>query len=172
MVETISFLASNANSIFAGSIAYFMLLWLALVIWTANDLSRRPGTLKMKVFSLALVIVGNIFGFVVYLVIRPHETYEEKIQSDLERKLVESQINNLYCRACEFPVKEDFIVCPNCLKKLKNVCTNCKNLLEVNWLACPYCSYSQITLPAAAEDKSKVESRSEMKKRGRGNTNY
>ena len=86
----------------------------------------------------------------------------------MERKLVESQINNLYCRACEFPVKEDFIVCPNCLKKLKNVCTNCKNLLEVNWLACPYCSYSQITLPAAAEDKSKVESRSEMKKRGRG----
>lgn len=147
MAELINFLVENAKIVLIGSVTYFILLWVALIFWTANDLTRRPASLKLKIFSLALVMVGNVFGFVIYLIIRPATTYEEKDQEDLERKLVESQVKSFYCKACEFPVREDFVLCPNCLKKLKNVCQVCTKLIEVNWLACPYCGFNRLNLP-------------------------
>lgn len=149
MVDAVAFLADNSRNLFIGSIAYFVLLWGALVVWTANDLSRRPTSIKLKVFSLALVMVGNIFGFIVYLIIRPQVTYEETTQEELERKFVETQVQNFFCKACEFPVKEDYLLCPNCLKKLKNQCPHCAHLLETNWLACPFCGHNRLSLPEA-----------------------
>jgi predicted amidophosphoribosyltransferase len=43
------------------------------------------------------------------------------------------------CPHCDYEVKQDFLRCPSCLRKLKDPCGNCAKPLDPDWKLCPYC---------------------------------
>ncbi|MBI2265174.1 MAG: Flp pilus assembly complex ATPase component TadA [Armatimonadetes bacterium] len=43
------------------------------------------------------------------------------------------------CPHCGHPTKADAVVCPHCMKLLKNNCIRCERILEPEWVVCPYC---------------------------------
>jgi len=47
------------------------------------------------------------------------------------------------CPACGHEVKDDFLICPNCRKKLKTPCIECGKPLDIKWKVCPYCKTTQ-----------------------------
>lgn len=60
---------------------------------------------------------------------------------ELETKYYENFLmkNGKICPVCGLPVEEEYMICPNCFKELKNKCPDCGRLIDMNWVLCPYC---------------------------------
>ena len=54
--------------------AYIVALWFSMIIWTYYDIRARSQDLYVHIFATALVVVFNVFGLVLYLILRPRET--------------------------------------------------------------------------------------------------
>lgn len=118
---------------------YFFILWAALVIWVARDVVARSRNLIFQVFVILLVIGLNVFGLVIYLIIRPAQTLVENYQVDLEqRALREEEV----CPSCVRVLPLDFKFCPYCKSQARQSCRKCKRLMSKNWQACAYCGFS------------------------------
>ena len=46
------------------------------------------------------------------------------------------------CANCGYPVQDDYILCPSCHTRLKNMCPTCHRALDPSWTVCPYCATS------------------------------
>ena len=44
------------------------------------------------------------------------------------------------CANCGYPVEADYVLCPNCHTRLKNLCPTCHHALDPAWTVCPYCT--------------------------------
>lgn len=73
--------------------AYLIFLWIALVVWTAKDIISRTNNLALQVFSIALSVIMNVFGLVLYLAIRPSKTLIAKFFEDLEYEALVEEAN-------------------------------------------------------------------------------
>ena len=49
------------------------------------------------------------------------------------------QLSYLACPHCSYEVKEDWLRCPSCTRKLRDPCTNCGKPLDPDWRLCPHC---------------------------------
>ncbi|MBC7333360.1 MAG: zinc ribbon domain-containing protein, partial [Actinobacteria bacterium] len=125
-----------------GTIFILILVWLSFVYWTYRDAKLR-GT--SPVFWALVVFVLNFLGLILYLILRPPEYIDDVIERDLEMKRMEMLLNSKHstCPSCGKEVKDDFLVCPYCRKKLKNSCIQCGRALNLDWKICPYCKASQ-----------------------------
>ena len=73
---------------------------------------------------------------------------EEKLhapsQRSLARKALALKQRQLMhygeCANCGYPVESDYVLCPNCHQRLKNLCGHCGHALEPAWTVCPYCA--------------------------------
>ena len=64
--------------------AYFVVLWLSAVVWTARDIHQRtPEPMAQLVFTL-IVLIFNFPGLVIYRVLRPPLTLQEAEEHRLE----------------------------------------------------------------------------------------
>ena len=120
--------------------AFLAALWLSLIIWTYRDCRSRARDPLLCL--LAAIIVALLFlpGVVIYLILRPHHTLEEEYQHTLEEEaLLQAIEDNPVCPGCGRNVNDTWIVCPSCHTKLKKLCHQCHNLLELSWNLCPYC---------------------------------
>ncbi len=146
-------------------------LTVVLALWMIYDSIQRYR--NKYIFPLIVLIVGFApFGlalyrndphphywlssvvllWVLYLFVRPEYTREEmkmveaeqKIK-DITRKYYERELlcHDPFCPVCGLPIKEDYIICPNCYKELKNPCQRCGKLIDKNWALCPYCKSKQ-----------------------------
>lgn len=115
-----------------------IIFWLSLVYRTYKDARRRGA---MATYWAFVVLFFNIFGWLIYLVVRPPEYLEDTKERELEIKQKEILLQraDLICPGCHKPVESDFLVCPHCLKELKQACPRCGRALSINWRACPYC---------------------------------
>ena len=58
---------------------YFFIIWVSLVIWVIKDISNRTNNIFMHIFSIFLIVAFTpIFGFFLYLIIRPSHTLFEQ----------------------------------------------------------------------------------------------
>jgi|GEM_PF-6351396 len=67
---------------------YFLLFWLSLVGWVWQDMAKRPIEERLRKVFLALVIVFNLLGVLLYLVWRPPtcaELEKEKMEEEILR---------------------------------------------------------------------------------------
>lgn len=121
---------------------FFVVLHTALVFWTYRDASRRGAMAWL--WALAALLFP-IFGWIVYLVVRPPEFVDDARERDLEIRAKEYALARDYesCPACYKPVESDFLICPNCMKKLKKPCIECGKALKLSWAVCPYCKTKQ-----------------------------
>jgi len=121
---------------------YFFLavLWIACAYWVFKDARRRVDD---KVVLIVCVLTGIVFGpigLIVYTIVRPPELLAERRERDLEMQMMEQRLTDeARCSFCKTPVKDDYLVCPTCGRRLRTTCTSCGKPVEPSWRVCPYC---------------------------------
>ena len=120
--------------------AFIAALWLSLVIWTFRDMRSRSRDVFAQTMAALVVAVLNIPGFIVYLILRPPETIAQSYERSLEEEALLQEIEERpTCPGCARATKPEWKVCPFCQTKLKKVCANCGELIELNWNVCASC---------------------------------
>lgn len=84
-----------------GAITYIFVLWAALVVWVARDAVGRTKSIFFQVVAILLVIGLNIFGLVLYLILRPQKTLLEKYFEELEQEALEDELKRRAQKSAE-----------------------------------------------------------------------
>jgi len=93
-----------------------------------------------QLLAVLMVIIFNVFGLILYFLLRPHETLAEKYERALEEEALLQDIEERYnCPGCRQKIRADFQFCPSCHARLKQACPSCGELLQLQWDLCPYC---------------------------------
>ncbi len=130
--------------------AYFLIFWVALVLWTARDVRRRSRDILVQILAVLLVLLFHLAGLLLYWVLRPAETLAEAYERSLEEEaLLQGLEERQACPTCKQQVQPDFTLCPNCQTPLKRRCPACGRPLHLRWEVCPYCG-QPVALPAEA----------------------
>jgi hypothetical protein len=121
---------------------FFVVFSVALIFWTWRDAERRGA---MPWFWGLVTLLFNIFGWMIYMVVRPPELAEDARERELEIRAREAELlkEGQTCPACYKPVEADFLICPSCMKKLRKECVSCNRALKLDWQVCPYCKTKQ-----------------------------
>ncbi|GEM_PF-2499277 len=122
--------------------ALFAVFWVFIVVWVWFDATDRSNKIVFRVFSVLLVLCLNILGLIVYFLIRPEQSYEERYWQELEKKYLEFETYGLInCADCNFSLEPNFIYCPSCGKDLRAQCSKCGEFIEKYWKFCAYCGF-------------------------------
>lgn len=117
-------------------------LWLSLVIWTTRDIRARTRDRVAHAFSAIVVLLFNVPGLLIYLILRPNKTLDEKYQQTLEEEALLANIeSNVACPGCGAVINAEWQICPHCHTRLHKPCENCGRLLELPWQLCPFCGH-------------------------------
>jgi hypothetical protein len=131
--------------------AFTVALWFALVIWTYRDVVSRSRSSLMQVFSTLIVVLFFIPGIVIYLLLRPRETLDEKQQRWIEEEYLAQELEDVaICPSCSHAVRDEWIYCPSCRYQLRRPCLSCGRLVESGWEVCAFCG---VDLRASIERK-------------------
>ena len=122
-------------------VAFVVIFWLSLVIWTFRDIRARTQDFMSQVLATILVAVFNVGGLFIYMILRPRQTLAEIYERQLEEEsLLAEMTERQTCNNCHARVESDFQICSSCGQKLKRPCPKCERLLELRWMFCPYCT--------------------------------
>lgn len=120
---------------------YYLLFVLAAAIWTYRDIRSRTQDLTAQVLAVALVIVLQLPGVLLYMLMRPKQTLAEKYESALEEEYLRRDIEEeLVCPTCQRGAEPDFVICPYCTTELRQRCRRCDRVIDLTWQVCPYCA--------------------------------
>jgi len=123
---------------------YFVLLWGATAYWVYRDLQKRTTNPIAPYLAAAMIILFTpvlfVFGWIIYRIVRPHETVAEANERQLAEEAMMVEIESQpHCANCGRQVHEDWIICPTCRNRLRRVCPNCSRLVELDWSLCAWC---------------------------------
>lgn len=136
-------------------IIYFFVVWIALIIWVAKDISSRSNSRIIQVFCVLIMILFTPLWVFLYLLIRPRKSIDDKRSSEIEGNLEilseivqerlenSQQVGDYICSNCDYSIESDFIICPNCKISLKDTCHECHKVIREGWKVCPYCQTKQ-----------------------------
>ncbi len=130
-------------------LAYFtgVAIWWAGADGVFKDWRRRfEDPIVVGVCVAAALVFGPI-GWIVYAIARPSEFLADRRVRELDMQMMEQRLNGDRCSYCKTPVRDDYLVCPSCSRRLRTQCRSCRRPLEPNWRVCPYCEAD--THPAA-----------------------
>lgn len=140
--DTLNSLVLASVTIFG---AVFTAFSVAFVIWTYNDMKARSRDPLAQVAAAIMVAILNVFGLIIYVMLRPRETLADAYERSLEEEaLLQGIEDKPACPGCGRPTKHEWQVCPFCHTKLKKACVACQQMLELSWNLCPYCATPQI----------------------------
>ena len=123
------------------TVAFVVIFWLSLVIWTFRDIRSRTQDFVSQVLATVLVAVFFVGGLFIYMILRPRQTLAEIYERQLEEEsLLAEMTERQTCNNCHARIETDFQICPSCGQKLKRSCPKCERLLELRWTFCPYCA--------------------------------
>lgn len=139
-------------------VAYYIVLWVAAMIWTYRDIHSRSEDLLAQVLSVALVFLFHFPGLLIYIILRPRQTLIERYERALEEEYMRRDIEDPYvCSHCQRPIEQEFILCPYCQTELRRRCHGCDRAVDLTWPVCPYCAtpagagYSKVLLEPARQ---------------------
>ena len=131
------FITPEVQQIFTIIVVLLVVLYVLVVVWVARDAYQR-GTLWWLWAIIALV---PVVGVVAYLLLRPSLLQIDRSEQELEIALKQRELMRYgECASCGYPVESDYVLCPNCHQRLKNLCSNCGHALDPAWTMCPYCA--------------------------------
>lgn len=108
-------------------------------VYVYRDAKRRG--MNEILWALAAALVPSFIGLLIYLIVR-------------------GNYSDLRCPKCETPVKEQYVICPNCGARLRPACPNCATPVEQDWKLCPKCAQPlteismEVHYPTRTKDKS------------------
>ncbi len=73
--------------IFLAICIYAIILWIAIVFWVARDSFKRSTKIWFRLLSILLVANFYFFGLIIYCIIRPTKTLQERKIEDMELDL-------------------------------------------------------------------------------------
>ncbi len=124
--------------------AFLAALWLSVIFWVLRDIRSRTRDPFTCILSFLLVLILSVPGVLIYWIIRPSKTIEQKYQAALEEEaLLQGIEKQLHCPGCGRNVEKEWIICPSCHTRLKKVCVNCGKILDLQWNLCPFCGSQQ-----------------------------
>lgn len=119
-----------------------VVFWLALALWVNRDARRRIDHPALVLLATLVALVPPYFGPLVYLLLRPQETLDDRRSREVETRTLEEALRRRreICPSCAALVEPDFLVCPVCTRELREACVRCDAALEPGWQMCPYCA--------------------------------
>lgn len=147
------------------AIAYFFIIWIAVLVWVIKDISNRTNNIFLQIFSILLIVLLTPLWVFFYLLIRPGKTVLEKYYQEIEDNLeilssivkdkVDAGWEMTDCTTCGYELDVDFLFCPGCKEKLRKSCTGCEKSIRKWWEVCPYCGEKQKDKKHKKKDKKK-----------------
>lgn len=114
-----------------------VILYVLSIVWVIRDAYLR-GTVW---YVWAIVSLIPVLGVIAYCLLRPPLLRIDRDEQELEVALKQRQLMQYgECANCGYPVEADYILCPNCLQRLKNQCVKCGHAMDPAWTVCPYCA--------------------------------
>lgn len=151
-IEIPAIVVTILQVILAFSGAFFLALWLSLIVWTFRDARARSRDIFAILLATLMVVVFGPLGLVLYFLLRPPVTLAELYERSLEEEALLQDIEERpRCPGCSRLTNEAWIICPDCHTKLKKECPNCHNILDLNWNICPFCA-SPVETPSFGDD--------------------
>jgi hypothetical protein len=116
-----------------------LIFCLVVISWIWVDSGERTTSKQMRFFYSAIGIIP-VFGWIIYLIIRPSETIDEIYWGDLERRYLKYETSELGdCPKCGTQLYPGYIYCPNCKQELKVKCTQCGVYVDTDHKFCTHC---------------------------------
>ena len=124
--------------------AFLFAFWVAMGIWTFNDIrSRTRDWLAIGLASL-LVMIFPLVGLTLYMMIRPRETLADVFDRALEEESLLRELEaTLSCHGCGVPVQDSWNFCSNCHSQLRFACPSCGKPMRHEWSICVSCGTDQ-----------------------------
>ena len=139
---------------FSVVVVCLVILYVLSIIWVARDAYMR-GTMW---YLWAIVALVPLLGVIAYCLLRPPLLQIDRDEQELEVALKQRQLLKYgECASCGYPVEADYVMCPNCHQRLKNLCSTCHHALDPAWTVCPYC-----TTPVSRGSANRSRSRSDQ----------
>lgn len=123
------------NPIRLRSAIIISMLWIIALIWTIKDANARSSSIGFHFLSaLIIVILGPIFGILLYIAIRPQ--WRKRDKTPWRDTLFQ---NIEMCDSCGYFNHIDNSYCTNCWEYLQNWCRECQNNYPKSYSYCPFC---------------------------------
>ncbi|MEZ4572176.1 MAG: zinc ribbon domain-containing protein, partial [Thermomicrobiales bacterium] len=107
-----------------------------------RDIERRSSNILVQVLATLVVVLGFIPGIVIYLLLRPRETSEERYQREIEESYLAQELGSVpVCPRCSRGIRDEFIFCPDCGASLRRTCGSCGRLVDSDWNICAFCGH-------------------------------
>src|SRR5262245_17753336 len=111
---------------------YLVALWIAAIWWTFQDIRNRSTDLLLQFAATALVAFFSFPGLLIYFMLRPQRTLAELYDESLEEEALLRTMNEAsICPSCDSSVEPDFLFCPWCQTRLKQLCTRCERPISL-----------------------------------------
>lgn len=121
--------------------AFFLALWVSLIIWTFRDVRARSRDVFAIMLATLMVVIFGPLGLLLYFLLRPRETLAELYERSLEEEaLLQDLEERSVCPGCRRKIEGDWQVCPDCHTIIRKKCLHCGQLLHLRWNICPYCA--------------------------------
>ena len=118
-------------------IALLVVLYVLSIVWVIRDAYMR-GT---HWYVWGIVALVPLVGVIAYCLLRPPLLQIDRDEQELEVALKQRELMKYgECANCGYPVESDYVLCPNCHTRLKNLCPSCHHALEPAWTVCPDCA--------------------------------
>lgn len=122
-----------------------------MAVWTFRDIERRSTNVAVQILATLVVVLGFIPGIVIYLLLRPRETVEQRYQREIEDSYLAQELTSIpMCPECARPVRDEFIFCPDCGTSLRRTCGSCGRLVDADWQVCAFCGHDLPNRSAAS----------------------
>lgn len=118
-------------------VVLLVILYVLSIIWVVRDAYLRGSYW----YVWAIVALIPLLGIIAYCLLRPPLLQIDRDEQELEIALKQRELMKYgECANCGYPVEADFVLCPNCHQRLKNLCGTCNHALDPTWTVCPYCA--------------------------------
>lgn len=141
----------EVQTAFMTVVVFLVILYVLSIVWVARDAYLRGGVW----YLWALLALVPLLGVIAYCLLRPPLLQIDRDEQELEVALKQRELMKYgECAHCGYPVEADYVLCPNCHTRLKNLCAGCHRALDPEWSVCPYCTTAVGTVSRARSSRT------------------
>ena len=120
------FLTPEVQMAITALVVLIIVLYILSIFWAVRDAQGRGFG-----WAWGLLAIIPIVGLIAYCMVRPPLLQADREEQDLELALKQRQLMRYGdCANCGYPVEADYVICPNCHQRLKNLCPTCHHALD------------------------------------------